>query len=171
MVQYSEHQRNKGSDKTEMNEQDKIADNTLSSPNVTLTVLGAAEWIAWGFLFLKKRQEMWNPESWVLFWLTLIKHLKGNQPNTTFSGLKERVRNPINAFLIHFQWDPQANPSAWTSVCFSRLKDSLRCLIPVVSPLQRRNYLFGLLQRTFTAKKSRHSRTISEALWVNEMSP
>lgn len=67
MVQYSEHQRNKGSDKTEMNEQDKIADNTLSSPNVTLTVLGAAEWIAWGFLFLKKGQEMWNPELWVLF--------------------------------------------------------------------------------------------------------
>lgn len=53
-MQYSEHQRNKGSNKTEMNEQDKIADNMLSSPNVTLTVLGAAERIALGLFFLKK---------------------------------------------------------------------------------------------------------------------
>ena len=53
-MQYSEHQRNKGSNKTEMNDQDKIADNTLSSPNVTLTMLGAAEWISWGVLFSKK---------------------------------------------------------------------------------------------------------------------
>lgn len=30
MVQYSEHQRNKGSNKTTMNEQDKTADNIFS---------------------------------------------------------------------------------------------------------------------------------------------
>lgn len=35
-MQYSEHQRNKGSNNTEMNEQDKTADGRFSSENATL---------------------------------------------------------------------------------------------------------------------------------------
>lgn len=38
MVQYSEQQRNKGSNETEMNEQDNAADNIFSFEEVTLAV-------------------------------------------------------------------------------------------------------------------------------------
>lgn len=124
MVQYSEHQRNKGSNKTKMNEQGSTADNTFSSPDGTLTVRGAAEGIAWGFLFLKKWQECWIQSCGLCFDLYSSNIWRGINQTQRSQGSRKGGQILQIHFLHIFNRIERQTPPPELQSMFFRVKDS-----------------------------------------------